>query len=175
MANKPTYWELLRHPSWQRKRLEVMERAGFKCEECGTDEVTLNVHHQYYTKGAKPWEYPDEALKCLCENCHQSRHAAQEELKMVAGSLTDFDINRVIGYAWALLLLENAGPDNDGPIPAGSYERICGIADAYRLTGNEGVVAVGNAAGPDGKVAHSAIVQARRLGFPYGINLEEAK
>lgn len=34
----------------------------------------LNIHHTYYIKGHKPWEYKAEALVTLCENCHKKRH-----------------------------------------------------------------------------------------------------
>ena len=34
----------------------------------------LNVHHKYYILGKKPWEYEDNALVTLCENCHHKRH-----------------------------------------------------------------------------------------------------
>ncbi len=34
----------------------------------------LNIHHTYYIKGHKPWEYEDDALVTLCENCHKKRH-----------------------------------------------------------------------------------------------------
>jgi hypothetical protein len=65
-----TYRELLRDPRWQRKRLEIMQREQFACQNCGATDLTLNVHHGYYEKGRKPWEYPSETLHCLCEPCH---------------------------------------------------------------------------------------------------------
>lgn len=34
----------------------------------------LNIHHTYYIRGHKPWEYEDDALVTLCENCHKKRH-----------------------------------------------------------------------------------------------------
>lgn len=34
----------------------------------------LNVHHTYYIKGKAPWEYEDDALITLCEDCHQKAH-----------------------------------------------------------------------------------------------------
>jgi len=34
----------------------------------------LNVHHTYYIKGHKPWEYENDALVTLCEDCHKKRH-----------------------------------------------------------------------------------------------------
>jgi len=29
-----TYAEKLKHPLWQRKRLEILNRDGFKCAQC---------------------------------------------------------------------------------------------------------------------------------------------
>jgi len=76
-SGKPlTYSERLRDPRWQRRRLEIMQRAGFICEECvAQDHRTLNVHHKVYRRGAMPWEYTDDELECLCEDCHRKRHA----------------------------------------------------------------------------------------------------
>lgn len=37
----------------------------------------LNVHHKYYVRGKKPWEYVDDVLVTLCESCHQKRHEKQ--------------------------------------------------------------------------------------------------
>lgn len=65
------YSELLKDPRWQRKRLEIMERAGFKCEACGNGSDTLHVHHGYYEKNKKPWEYANDTLWCLCVGCHE--------------------------------------------------------------------------------------------------------
>ena len=75
-----TYKEQLLHPNWQRKRLEVMEDAEFKCESCGTAEVTLNVHHRRYAKGRMVWEYERRELACLCKDCHLQEHQQRELL-----------------------------------------------------------------------------------------------
>lgn len=34
----------------------------------------LNIHHQYYVRGKNPWEYDDDALVTLCEECHKKLH-----------------------------------------------------------------------------------------------------
>lgn len=34
----------------------------------------LNIHHNYYVRGKKPWEYTNDALVTLCEDCHRKRH-----------------------------------------------------------------------------------------------------
>ncbi|MBR6189243.1 MAG: hypothetical protein IKQ59_09890 [Prevotella sp.] len=35
---------------------------------------SLNVHHKYYIRGNDPWNYSNEALITLCEQCHKKRH-----------------------------------------------------------------------------------------------------
>lgn len=39
---------------------------------------TLNIHHEYYLLGKKPWEYSNDALVTLCSECHQKRHLHQK-------------------------------------------------------------------------------------------------
>lgn len=102
-----TYKEQYLHPNWQRKRLEVMEAAGFECENCGDSETTLNVHHKRYVKGRMVWEYERGELVCLCEPCHASEHATRKALDallvQVAGSLPSI-VALVAGYIDGLLI-----------------------------------------------------------------------
>src|SRR5215831_14050273 len=107
MAEKPSYHEQRRHPKWQKKRLKIMEAAGFKCQNCGTDDVTLNVHHSYYEKGHAPWEYPDESLKCLCENCHKRIEDIQDRIKRQFSKLNYNSLLRLLGYALGIELENN--------------------------------------------------------------------
>ena len=67
--SETTYAEKLKHPKWQKKRLEIMQRDNFKCVYCGDTETTLNVHHLKYA--GKPWEANDDALITVCEDCHR--------------------------------------------------------------------------------------------------------
>lgn len=71
---RTSYSDLLRDPRWQRKRLDIMNRSDFTCEECGDGSSTLNVHHIAYQKGRMPWDYEDSELRCLCETCHKAEH-----------------------------------------------------------------------------------------------------
>lgn len=59
---------------WQRKRLEIFSRRGFKCEKCGEETKQLHLHHNYYEKDKNAWEYPDEAYRVLCSTCHNALH-----------------------------------------------------------------------------------------------------
>lgn len=65
-----TYFEKLRDPRWQKKRLEIMQRDYFMCMECGSSDKTLCVHHRYYISNREPWEYPDFCFLTLCQDCH---------------------------------------------------------------------------------------------------------
>jgi hypothetical protein len=73
-----TYSEKLKDPRWQRKRLEVLQRANFECMDCCAGDITLQVHHLYYVSGREPWEYPDFALRCLCSICHGNHHRTKK-------------------------------------------------------------------------------------------------
>ena len=42
-----SYKKLLKDPRWQKKRLKVLERAGWACEECGDTKTELHVHHTF--------------------------------------------------------------------------------------------------------------------------------
>jgi 5-methylcytosine-specific restriction endonuclease McrA len=110
MADKKSYWQLLRDPRWQRMRLEVMERANFECEICGGADDTLNVHHKIYRKGAAPWEYQAHELQCLCEGCHETFHDLSQILKETLAAFEISTFERVLGYARGLRLLEDVQP-----------------------------------------------------------------
>lgn len=64
------YKELLKHPYWQRKRLQIFDREKDTCQKCFDTLSNLQVHHLYYIPNALPWEYPDDALMLVCERCH---------------------------------------------------------------------------------------------------------
>jgi hypothetical protein len=72
------YKKLLKDPRWQKKRLKVLERAGWECERCGDSKSELHVHHTFYD-GRKPWKYPKSSLECLCKSCHEGEHFESKE------------------------------------------------------------------------------------------------
>jgi hypothetical protein len=128
VADYIPYWQLLRDPRWQRKRLEVMERAEFACEECSSATDTLNVHHRHYVKGRKPWEYGDDELRCLCENCHRIIGAKIEEAQQLIGSVSQFYLEEFIGFMRGSIALHN--PD-ECSVLADCLGVSIGVARAY--------------------------------------------
>lgn len=71
MAKKAfRYSGKLKDPRWQKLRLLKLQQADWACENCGTKENTLHVHHGYYEWGKDPWDYESSSLQVLCEVCH---------------------------------------------------------------------------------------------------------
>jgi hypothetical protein len=136
---KKSYSELLRDPRWQRKRLEIMERANWQCEACGDAGTTFNVHHKLYRKGAAPWEYSSDELAALCENCHKAEHHAKETLNTLIASFDQFDLDRLLGYAESLAAIVEIrdGEPLKTPIKVKSEAHAIGLADGL-LNWNSG-------------------------------------
>jgi len=81
-----TYLEKLKDPRWQKKRLHICERDGWKCRDCLDENETLHIHHAHYVKG-DPWETPDEYLMTLCAPCHESRQKLEDEGKRLLAEM----------------------------------------------------------------------------------------
>lgn len=78
---KSSYFDKLKDPRWQKLRLQMLNEAGFACEECGAEDNTLHVHHTYYEYGKDPWDYPQSSLKVYCEDCHDNAHKLKKWLQ----------------------------------------------------------------------------------------------
>lgn len=102
MAEAKTYWEKLKDPRWQKKRLEVLERAEWKCEHCGDSASTLHVHHGYYEKGLEPWEYHNSTLWALCEGCHETTQFMLRDLHMEMAGIHPADFGDMMAEILAI-------------------------------------------------------------------------
>lgn len=83
------YSEKLKDPRWQKKRLEIFERDGWKCRACGEKDKSLHVHHIFYLPKKEPWDIPNGFLITFCEDCHMSKGCDGRDCE--ACRLTDFD------------------------------------------------------------------------------------
>lgn len=77
--------------NWQKKRLEIMNRDEFRCRNCHASD-NLTVHHLHYDPGLKLWEYDNESLVTLCNDCHNSLH---KQLVKLSGIIA---FNLLIGH-----------------------------------------------------------------------------
>lgn len=127
---KLTYSEQLKHPNWQRRRLEALQASYFTCEECGDAESTLNVHHKRYVRGRMAWEYENKELMVVCDSCHTDAHNLKSSIELVLCALSSYEIKRVLGYARGQCSLLR-GPDPFLGLNVDTYECAEGIADAF--------------------------------------------
>ena len=95
------YSELLKHPFWQRKRLEIMDRDKWACVKCSDIETTLHVHHLQYNNGCAPWEYDNKYLVTLCKDCHAEveKIKKQKEIEFADVSFQELSIYKSNGWA----------------------------------------------------------------------------
>lgn len=90
-----TYSEKLKDPRWQKKRLEIFERDSWSCRECFEKTETLHVHHGCYIKGRDPWDYDNELLVTLCEDCHQRMSLSRAKLDLRLSSLPSWELENI--------------------------------------------------------------------------------
>jgi hypothetical protein len=91
------YSEKLKHPKWQKKRLEILHRDNFTCVLCGDKETELHINHLKYT--GEPYDAPNEDLETLCKVCHKLKHSLDNNHKiMEACKIKDIFGNNVLVY-----------------------------------------------------------------------------
>ena len=77
-----TYAEKLQDVRWQKKRLHLLELAGWKCQanSCSNsnDQAMLEIHHKLYLRKTMLWDYPDWCFEVLCRQCHEFRQGCME-------------------------------------------------------------------------------------------------
>jgi hypothetical protein len=85
---KTSYSSKLKDPRWQKKRLKILERDNFTCQDCRSADSELHVHHLVYMARRDPWDYGDDLLRTLCESCHARRQEVEQDFKQVAPSFS---------------------------------------------------------------------------------------
>ena len=126
------YSEKLKDPRWQKKRLEIFERDEWFCRKCGDDKATLAVHHLFYRPNTDPWDYPNEDLLTLCEECHSEEYEGRPEAERVL--LNELKSDRyfhadIINIAYIFAMINKINP----PFP---NEVIVDVL-SWAITGDE--------------------------------------
>lgn len=108
MRSPTTYREKLADPRWQKRRLEVLEYADWRCQICGNNKEELHCHHSYYERGKEPWQSKKGAIICVCHTCHGKLHPKKEQPK--TEGLPDRPFNVEIDYDNHQFFPEFVGP-----------------------------------------------------------------
>jgi hypothetical protein len=122
------YERALRDPRWQKRRLQVLDAAGWACEDCASTTKTLEVHHLVYIRAfkLKPWLYDDDLLMCLCEDCHEFRQGREEALHvLLAKTLRHRHISEIEHGVWDKIFdgLKTIA-ESENPSPIDRVQRI---------------------------------------------------
>ena len=104
---KKSFKEQIKSPKWQKKRLEILERDEFSCQNCGETEEQLHVHHLLYHKDTMFWDYDNKYLITFCDVCHYNWHKANNEIK----ELLCIDSERLLGVLEIIKLIYNKDPE----------------------------------------------------------------
>lgn len=71
------YYDYLKSDIWKTKRRRLIEKAGLRCQICGS-ATNLNVHHITYDRLLHE---DDEDLIVLCNSCHEKAHKTDLQRK----------------------------------------------------------------------------------------------
>jgi 5-methylcytosine-specific restriction endonuclease McrA len=69
------YIEYLKTDHWAGVRKDAMKRAGFRCQLCNANGVTLDTHHRTYENLGR--EQRGDVI-VLCRPCHAKHHGKEE-------------------------------------------------------------------------------------------------
>ncbi len=78
-----SYAQKLLDPRWSEFRNEFISRHTVEgdppnCASCG-ESGAVQIHHRRYHRGREPWEYEDNDLVLICNECHERVHAVARE------------------------------------------------------------------------------------------------
>jgi len=85
---KVNYSDQLKMPQWKERRLQILERDNYTCQECGNDDVELHVHHKVYIENRMAWDYNHLLLITLCPECHKKVHSRMTAIQERIGFMT---------------------------------------------------------------------------------------
>jgi hypothetical protein len=157
---KLTYSEQLKHPNWQRRRLERLNAVNFMCESCEETQKTLHVHHHRYVKGRMAWEYDDDELSVLCEDCHAQEHDVRARFDAILSRLDIADIMIMTGYAEGLGLRYSWGKSTE-LIRIDSGEFAVGLGDALGVSFHEMLDLIENGEAVAGNVLWQLVMDSK--------------
>jgi hypothetical protein len=106
------YYEKLKSPKWQKKRLEILKRDDWTCQNCLDKESTLHVHHKVYSEG-DPWDINNAHLITLCESCHKfETNEIKDSIKEIQNTLKIiFSSESICMIDDGLTRMENIAPE----------------------------------------------------------------
>jgi hypothetical protein len=88
------YVDMLQDDRWTKKSIDIRCQRPV-CEKCRAAPSTT-IHHGTYCRGLPPWEYPDETLWSLCQDCHDEMDIFRKQAVRLVGYVHPCDAELAI-------------------------------------------------------------------------------
>jgi len=75
-ATFPIAQERIASAQWTSLKRQIIERRGNRCERCGGEDRSLDLHHLHYRSMGN--EQPEDVV-LLCRDCHAEADKARDE------------------------------------------------------------------------------------------------
>ena len=99
--DKPSYRRQLNDPRWVTRANDHRRVHNF-CLSCKRSGVVLQVHHVLYD--SRPaWDYNDDELVSLCEDCHKQMHHLFKVFKVIMSRHNATNMTALVGLVKMLL------------------------------------------------------------------------
>jgi hypothetical protein len=91
-----TFDQMFRDQRWDARKLNLLEAAGWACQECGLRVGEEGIHICFYPKGKMVWDYPSKAFKVLCAAHRQERAAFERQLRDALPAFTTNELGKLL-------------------------------------------------------------------------------
>lgn len=91
---------------WLERRAHILELSNNQCEESGSSD-SLQVHICFYVRGKEPWEFPNEAFKCYCNEHREQRQRVERAITRILPFFATTELDPLLN---ALKFLGPLGP-----------------------------------------------------------------
>lgn len=89
LVARTPYGKELQDARWDEFSHQTRIAKGNVCEICRLGDKPTQVHHPFYDRRRKPWEYSCAEVMLLCEDCHNQIHEQLQSFRRnVFGKLT---------------------------------------------------------------------------------------
>ena len=106
VTNLKSYSEQLRTPEWKAFRQRVIDVNGRACRACRRSDKIIQVHHLFYEKTRKPWDYELNEVTVLCEDCHASMHDELQKFRKFVFDKLEPQTFRIVNGALCVALTQ---------------------------------------------------------------------
>jgi len=85
-----------RDARWKHRSHDLLMKASFKCEDCGTNYDT-SAYVNYWDKEKDLWDFDSKYIKCLCKHDRCLRWKVMDKIQRYLALLSGRELNEIAG------------------------------------------------------------------------------